>query len=324
MNRSLGLGFVWAMTADLPAADLALLDLLTRLDAAGYDFITPTPETHRRVLARRRGQPAQDLREVLGWSLPFADGALPSGILEALQAGGALEACGELRRCKLRVSRVRGRLFLHSAFPTDAPDAVFLGPDSYRFADLIARELPPDARGLVVDVGTGAGVGAITAALTSGGVRVIGADVNPHGLRLARIAARHAGVEVDLRRADGLEGLPDGLTAVVANPPYIAEDGKTYSDGGSLHGGRVSVDWAQAALGKLAPGGRLILYTGSAIVDGGRDELKAALQSAAQAHGAVFRYREIDPDVFGEELERDAYRDVERIAVVACVITMPG
>jgi len=28
-------------------------------------------------------------------------------------------------------------------------------------------------------------------------------------------------------------------------------------------------------------------------------------------------YRELDPDVFGEELDRSAYRNVERIAVVA-------
>jgi len=33
-----------------------------------------------------------------------------------------------------------------------------------------------------------------------------------------------------------------------------------------------------------------------------------------------YRYREVDPDVFGEELLNPAYRDVERIAaVVLCV-----
>jgi hypothetical protein len=33
------------------------------------------------------------------------------------------------------------------------------------------------------------------------------------------------------------------------------------------------------------------------------------------------RYREIDPDVFGEELDDPAYRDVDRIALVAVVLT---
>jgi hypothetical protein len=32
--------------------------------------------------------------------------------------------------------------------------------------------------------------------------------------------------------------------------------------------------------------------------------------------GTNYDYRELDPDVFGEELARTPYRDVERIAVV--------
>jgi hypothetical protein len=37
--------------------------------------------------------------------------------------------------------------------------------------------------------------------------------------------------------------------------------------------------------------------------------------------GLAMRYREIDPDVFGEELEMPAYRDVDRIALIAAIIT---
>jgi hypothetical protein len=33
------------------------------------------------------------------------------------------------------------------------------------------------------------------------------------------------------------------------------------------------------------------------------------------------RYRELDPDIFGEELEKQAYADVERIAAVAAIAT---
>ena len=35
--------------------------------------------------------------------------------------------------------------------------------------------------------------------------------------------------------------------------------------------------------------------------------------------GCSLDYRELDPDVFGEELDRPAYRDVDRIAVVAAI-----
>ena len=41
--------------------------------------------------------------------------------------------------------------------------------------------------------------------------------------------------------------------------------------------------------------------------------------SAASDAGCTMAYREIDPDVFGEELERPAYRDVERIAAIGAV-----
>ena len=63
-------------------------------------------------------------------------------------------------------------------------------------------------------------------------------------------------------------------------------------------------------------GGAFLLYTGSAIVDG-EDRLKGALLETLR--GFDVRYREIDPDVFGEELEREDYADVERIAVVGVV-----
>ena len=87
-----------------------------------------------------------------------------------------------------------------------------------------------------------------------------------------------------------------------------------------MHGARLSLDWALAGAAKLAPGGRLILYTGSAIIDG-RDPLHAALQAQLPANDYTFAYRELDPDIFGEELKKKAYRDADRIAAVGAVIT---
>ncbi|MBW8911885.1 MAG: methyltransferase, partial [Sphingomonas sp.] len=116
----------------------------------------------------------------------------------------------------------------------------------------------------------------------------------------------------------GVSGL---LDIALANPPYIVDSaGRDYRDGGSMHGAEVALDMAVAALGRLSPGGRLILYTGSAIVDGS-DRLRAALGEIAANHGCSMRYREIDPDMFGEELEHPAYRDVDRIAIVAAILT---
>jgi methylase of polypeptide subunit release factors len=301
-----------------------LLALLQRLEAAGYDFVTPTPETHGRVLRRPEAPGDDPLRRLLGWSLPVDPARLPPGVADLLAAAGALERSGDGVRSRLRVSRLEGLLFLHSAYPTTAPDAVFLGPDSYRFANFVQCELPADFAGRLVDLGGGCGVGALVAARRAPAAKVTLSDVNPQALRLARINAAHAGVDMEVVEADGLEGAPPALDLVIANPPYMANAAQTYSNGGALHGAGVSLAWTEAALQRLTPGGRLLLYTGSAIALGGGDRLKAALARICEARGARLTYRELDPDVFGEELDTDAYADIERIAAVGAVMTAAG
>ncbi len=91
-----------------------------------------------------------------------------------------------------------------------------------------------------------------------------------------------------------------------------------------MHGARLSLDWAAEGLRRLTAGGRLLLYAGSAILQGGFDAFKAALEAAVAQQGGVLAYRELDPDVFGGDLRRPAYADVERIAAVAAVIAKPA
>ena len=62
-----------------------------------------------------------------------------------------------------------------------------------------------------------------------------------------------------------------------------------------------------------------MLYTGAAIVDG-TDPLLDALRQELDGSGHRWTYRELDPDVFGEELDEPAYADVDRIAAVALVV----
>ena len=300
-----------------------LLDLLRALEAAGYGFVTPTPATHARVLKRLDRRKAKDLRDVFGWSLPFQPHVLPTRLLDLLRAADAVTETREGLKSAVRVSGLDGRLYLHSAYPTEAEDAVFFGPDSYRFAALIRAELKGLELhpGAVVDIGAGAGVGGLTASDVLTGRRVVLTDINAAALRLARLNAEFARVPVETVETEGLEAVEGPIALALANPPYIADEaGREYRDGGGMHGGRLSVEMAKAAARRLEPGGRLILYTGAAIVDG-RDEVREALESEMTAAGCALAYRELDPDVFGEELDEPAYRDVERIAVVAAVAT---
>jgi methylase of polypeptide subunit release factors len=302
-------------------AEPALLDLLNFLERTGYDFVTPTPATHERVVARPDRQRARSLRDIFGWSLPFAPELLGAEMLERLDGAGLTEPADGLLKSRVRVSRVHEKLFVHSAFPTDDEDAVFLGPDTYRFADFVRGELArvPGVRRLV-DIGAGAGVGGMTAASLVPGARVTLLDINAGALKIASVNARHSGLEVELVEGDSIADVSGLVDLAIANPPYIMDDDdRAYRDGGGMHGAQMSLDWALAAAQRLEPGGRMLLYTGVAIVEG-RDALREALERQLPPLGCSLRYREIDPDIFGEELEKPAYSDVERIAAVGAVI----
>jgi SAM-dependent methyltransferase len=311
----------------LTAEDLALLRLLITLKSVSYRFVTPTPASHARVLMRGPDGIASDMRDVFGWSRAFAPGLLPEGLLERLKTSAMVETAGELIKSRVRISSLGPDLFLHSAYPTEDKDAVFFGPDSYRFARLITHELArnpgrPGAR--LLDIGAGAGVGAIVASHCCPGVEAIMMDINPAALRFARINAVAAGVRSALHLARDLSALSGEFDIILANPPFIVDDkGRDYRDGGSQHGAEIALNMTREAVARLAPGGRFILYTGSAITAGGKDNLADQLSSLAAQRLANLQYEELDPDIFGEELEKSAYRDVERIALVCAIISVP-
>ncbi len=298
----------------------ALLALLRYLQDQGYDFITPTPATHARVLARPTpGRCGSDLRDAFGWNRPFPAVLLPHALLQQLQAVGMVYGEGALRRSSVRVASLGENLLLHSAFPTEAEDAVFFGPDSYRFvaaieAHLQQREAPLQR---ALDVGCGAGPGALCIARHAPQAEVLGVDINPAALELARLNAAFAGADhLQLCESDLLGALQGDFDLIVANPPYLLDPNqRTYRHGGGQLGLGLSLQIVEAALPRLSPGGSLLLYTGVAMRHG-EDPLLSSLGPALQRSGAGWRYREVDPDVFGEELEVPAYADVERIAAV--------
>ncbi len=293
----------------------ALGALLQWLDARAYDFVPPTPLTHARAL--RNGAAGGDaLRDLFGWSIgvPAVEPDLRA-LLD--RADIAIDAADGVRS-DLRVARLDRSLFFHSAYPTDAPDAVFLGPDSYRFARLIRAELA-DWRGggTLLDIGTGAGVGAVVACGVARPTRTIATDINPAALDLAAVSAAHGRCRVEFILGGDL---PDvAVDLAVANPPFLVDDGeRAYRHGGAMRGCGVALDMATAAMARLTVGGRLILYTGSPVTRG-HDDFRAALADAAGVAGCALRYEELDPDIFGEELDRPAYAGVDRIALVAAV-----
>ncbi len=300
----------------------ALVALLTTLKTRGYRWTTPTPETQRRVLERPDRQVGTDLADIFGWSLPFAPDAMDPDLLALMQSGGIVAQRGNLLASTVRVSSLADRLFLHSAYPTVAGDAVFFGPDTYRFARFLAQTAAPARR--LVDIGCGSGAGAVVAAHASGASEIVMADVNPAALRLARVNATAAGIATEIAQSDVLQGIDGTFDLVVANPPYLVDDDeRVYRHGGEMMGAGLSLRIAREAAERLNPGGRLLLYTASAIVRG-IDAFAGEVVAMLRAHDCAVDYEEIDPDVFGEELDRPAYRHVDRIAVVGVVAEKGG
>ncbi len=302
------------------APEGALLHLLQTLESLHYDFIAPTPATHARVCARK-GR-ARNLRDVFGWSLPFTADVIGLQLSRSLREAGLLDIDGEVLRSRVRVSRLADQLFLHSAYPTDDKDAVFLGPDSYRFGRLICASLqgrPPPR--MIVDLGAGAGVGGLVAGALFPEARVVMTEVNRKALGLATVNAAHAGRRVETMIVDaGAHPLQD-IDLALANPPFMLDPcDRAYRNGGGMHGAQLSLDWTLHTAGRLAQGGRMILYTGSAIVEG-RDELLQALTDTLPDLGCHLSYEQLDPDIFGEDLGQPGYQDVERIAAIGAVIT---
>lgn len=313
--------------AGLPRA--ALAGLAARLKAAHYRFVTVTPATHARVLARRAGELAVSARDLWGWNLPFEEGMLPADLHAGLASAGLIVRDGARWRSRIRFSSIEDQLFLHSGYPTDEPDAVFFGPDTYRFVRLVHDEIA--LRGArpsrVLDVGCGGGAGGLMAANC---LRQLGApvsrleltDISARALSMATLNADLCGPgPVELRQADLYTGTAPGLDLIIANPPYLVDrQQRIYRHGGGSLGFDLALRIVAEGIPLLAPGGRLVLYTGVPIV-GGSDLFREAVAPSTRQEGLTSRYWELDPDVFGEELDQPAYRETDRIAAVALVVS---
>lgn len=312
------------MAAQLTEQEAALLQLAQALKQEEYCFTTVTPATHARVNGRPGNDWAADLAGVFGWSRLFREDLLPPPLFALMRTANVVVRDGDGWRSTVRMSSLLGQLFIHSAYPTTDTNAVFFGPDTYRFTlalnDYLARHSGGVRR--CADIGCGAGPGAITLALAHPDAEVLALDINEAALRLTAVNAVLAGTPNVLPRYSNLlSGVEGELDLIIANPPYLLDPGeRAYRHGGGGLGEGLSLAIADAAVERLAPGGALLLYTGVAIVDG-FDRFRAELAARFNSADVDWHYREIDPDVFGEELLEPAYAETDRIAAVLVLAT---
>jgi methylase of polypeptide subunit release factors len=337
----------------------ALLKLLGALKKEQYSFTTISPLSHLRINTRqdhpraRVIDPAdpqsklQSLRDVFGWSRAFEEFSFDAEILKCMREADIVKPKKTHLSSSLRVSSYhfypepitktypvlenaeQNLLFLHSAFPTTGNDAVFFGPDTYRYLNLIDQVI--GQRGDVttlrmLDIGCGAGPGAILMARRFPKAEVFATDINHAALALAQVNAQFAETyNVRVAYSDLLTDMSGPFDVITANPPYLVDkDQRAYRHGGGPLGAELALRMLKASIRRLNPGGQFILYTGVAINDGFdafKHEVVAYLHTL-RPYKFSWRYQELDPDIFGEEMFNQAYAETDRIAAVALIVTL--
>jgi release factor glutamine methyltransferase len=121
----------------------------------------------------------------------------------------------------------------------------------------VGLSLPRGAR--VLDVGTGSGAVALALKDERPDLTVLGSDIDPGALAVARANAGRLGLEVQFVQADLLEGVDGRLDAVVANLPYVAAGAELapeitrYEPAGALFAGADGLDLVRRLVRMVGP-----------------------------------------------------------------------
>ena len=308
----------------------ALLFLLNFLKQRDYHFTVITPLSHQRILNRNNNTKSKDitLRDIFGWNLACAEKDLEPELFAILKENRLIHFHDGQWFSHVRVASLDNELFIHSSFPTIQHDAVFFGPDTYRFVyhlkQYLAGKTQPFKRGLELCCGTSAAAISIAKHYPNFNEMMV-ADLNPKALLYSQINASFTGLDNIFPVYSNLFGHLEGtFDLIFANPPYLIDaDQRQYRHGGNeLDGNELSFNIVKEGMQRLNPKGCLFLYTGVAIWPDSNpflEQLEKLIESKSYVN---WSYEEIDPDVFGEELDQPAYQHIERIALVLVKLEM--
>lgn len=128
------------------------------------------------------------------------------------------------RKAHQPLAYIRGKTEFYGREFIITPEVLEPRPESETMIELL-KTLPPDARQTIVDVGTGSGALAITAALELVTVQAIATDIDPSCLVVARKNCEKHKTTVELIETNLIEGLKiPANTTLLANLPYVPND----------------------------------------------------------------------------------------------------
>jgi release factor glutamine methyltransferase len=161
------------------------------------------------------------------------------------------------------------------------PSVLIPRPETELLVKEISKRLPQEDRPIIVDVGTGSGCVAVSLARAAPQASIFASDLSSAALATAKRNAKRHGVaqtitwlEGDLLAPLAGHGLEGQVTAIVSNPPYIAEaelptlqpevrlhEPRTALVGGS-RGTELHERLLNEAIPYLKPGGLLVMELG--------------------------------------------------------------
>ncbi len=267
--------------------------------------------THRELLAEATrllddaglAEPRREAARIWSWLEPRPAAAAPPDEGAAIPAERMTTFRSAVRRRAAGepLAHVTGWAgFRHLTLRSDAR-ALIPRPETEGLVDLL---LARARTGRVADVGTGTGCIALSLALEGAFDQVVGIDLSPEALALARDNRRETGAGVALVRGDLTECLESrSLDALVSNPPYLtaAEYGaldpsvRDWEPELALSGGRDGLETIE----RLLVEGRRVLRPEAWLaleVDASR-----AGQCAARAGALGYTEVAIHTDLFGRE-----------------------
>jgi release factor glutamine methyltransferase len=242
------------------------------------------------------------LRHVLGWSR--ADLVARSGEALPAEAAQRLDALVARRAAREPLQHLTGTqaFWRHEFLVT--PEVLIPRPETELLVERALLLLPAEASLLVVDVGTGSGCLPLSIAAERPRARVLGLDLSPAALDVARRNAARLRLEarVEWREGDLLAPVAElhgQIDVIVSNPPYVdpadplEPEVRDHEPPLALFAPDEPLSvyrrlWPQAATA-LRPGGHALVEVGAG----------QAAAVAALAHGAGLVEIETWPDLQG-------------------------